>query len=621
MKLQNLHLTNFRNHGSSSFVFDKPVNFFVGRNASGKTSVLEAITFLYTGRTSISTKIGEGLQRLISTGESMSIVSGNLDDIGKITRSIPHDLVISDWEGSLTKQQDKLYEILGAKDEEILCSLNTTMFSNMDHKKQKEFMFRMFASVLSIDMLKKVYIEWAKLNGITKDIDGAPEYVYLWKTYVPTTISGDGFKAIDEIYNHAFSERKQLKRMLKEMESYVANYKVTTLPMNLTPGMKDGLIKKQKELSEIRNSLYVKMGSVNAMEKRKAELDKIIASASTLTVVEETVDVIATLLNTVQIEETKNRKKVSEIDGKIAVIDKQISQLQNFSGKCPISDKLKCPMAAKDVEVMITNLKGEKIVLEEHLKTFTETLTSLQNDLRKLKTKHENRIKYDLSFVTIANAKNELTNILSNPDFQNSSDLKPNIEKVDKEISTIQNDLALLDKDLSIRTMLDEYNVKIKKYENSITAYDTLVNAFGSSGVKSIFLNTAIQNIKDKLNENMNLITGGKYTIDVRINEDDFNIYVNSNGKERHIDSLSSSEKMRVGMVLQISLNMSSKLKTIAFDNLEILDSDNRIFFWNIIKKVYNNFDRIFIFATTTSIKPSNLSYMNTFILGDIKTE
>lgn len=54
MKITNLKLTNFRNHSKISLNFDDNVTLITGNNGSGKSSILEAINLLSTGRTRMS---------------------------------------------------------------------------------------------------------------------------------------------------------------------------------------------------------------------------------------------------------------------------------------------------------------------------------------------------------------------------------------------------------------------------------------------------------------------------------------------------------------------------------------------------------------------------------------
>ena len=50
MKLNTLTLYDFRNYGSLQLSFVPGVNLIVGDNAQGKTNLLEAISYLSTGR-------------------------------------------------------------------------------------------------------------------------------------------------------------------------------------------------------------------------------------------------------------------------------------------------------------------------------------------------------------------------------------------------------------------------------------------------------------------------------------------------------------------------------------------------------------------------------------------
>ena len=50
LKLNYLELYNYKNILESKYSFDKPVNCFVGNNGVGKTNILEAVSYLTSGR-------------------------------------------------------------------------------------------------------------------------------------------------------------------------------------------------------------------------------------------------------------------------------------------------------------------------------------------------------------------------------------------------------------------------------------------------------------------------------------------------------------------------------------------------------------------------------------------
>lgn len=86
MIIQSLKLENFRHLANQSYDFDSQFNLIVGKNASGKTSLLEAIYFLSHTRSFRTSRVnqiiadGEAFFRLFST----LVAPGGSDEIGGI---------------------------------------------------------------------------------------------------------------------------------------------------------------------------------------------------------------------------------------------------------------------------------------------------------------------------------------------------------------------------------------------------------------------------------------------------------------------------------------------------------------------------------------------------------
>ncbi|MEX2007207.1 MAG: DNA replication and repair protein RecF [Candidatus Levyibacteriota bacterium] len=76
MHLKNLELENFRNHQKASFEFSDKITFIVGPNTSGKTNLLEAITFIATGKSSRGAKDEE----VVRSGEILAKAKGKTQD-------------------------------------------------------------------------------------------------------------------------------------------------------------------------------------------------------------------------------------------------------------------------------------------------------------------------------------------------------------------------------------------------------------------------------------------------------------------------------------------------------------------------------------------------------------
>ncbi|MBV1878541.1 MAG: DNA replication/repair protein RecF [Pseudomonadales bacterium] len=78
MSLDRLQVHNIRNISAAQFDLHDKLNFFLGGNGSGKTSILEAVYFLGTGRSFRTNKIDP----LITKGQKGCLVVGSLFDQG-----------------------------------------------------------------------------------------------------------------------------------------------------------------------------------------------------------------------------------------------------------------------------------------------------------------------------------------------------------------------------------------------------------------------------------------------------------------------------------------------------------------------------------------------------------
>lgn len=74
MRIQNLQLRSFRNYAQTELQFDPGVNLIVGQNAQGKTNLLEAISFLGSGKSFRAQRNGEMVRFTDDFAELMGTV-------------------------------------------------------------------------------------------------------------------------------------------------------------------------------------------------------------------------------------------------------------------------------------------------------------------------------------------------------------------------------------------------------------------------------------------------------------------------------------------------------------------------------------------------------------------
>jgi len=269
MMVKNLALVNFRNHNSTTLDLSKKINVFIGPNASGKSSICDALTYLLTGKNVRDEKSSTGLTELITFGESRAMVSSNIDGVGKVTRCIPHSLQVNEWKGGLREQQSKLYKAINSNEKAVLCCLNSNEFINMDASDKKNFIFDLMGMNLDANKVKMEFLRWAKENNIENPLDIL--------NLMPKDIVFDGsHEKLDEVYKYFFTSRKFLKKEIKELEVKSKRADKSQLPENVTIDNKDAILKKMKDLKDSRDALMLQLGKIQSMVKQHLELTKLI---------------------------------------------------------------------------------------------------------------------------------------------------------------------------------------------------------------------------------------------------------------------------------------------------------------------------------------------------------
>lgn len=82
MVLNSIFLQNFRSYTKAQFSFDPKLSIVVGPNASGKTNLVEAISFLSTGKSFRTSKE----KQVIGFGETIARVTGEVSRVSEATK-------------------------------------------------------------------------------------------------------------------------------------------------------------------------------------------------------------------------------------------------------------------------------------------------------------------------------------------------------------------------------------------------------------------------------------------------------------------------------------------------------------------------------------------------------
>ena len=175
MYISKVEISNFRSYASATFEFGK-LNVIRGLNASGKSSLADAIEFALTGRCRGTDEGGKGASGLIRTGAKSASVTLHLlpkDSESAVNVRLTRILKESGTQVSMEaggrtytgRQVEEKLASIGMTRNLLTAALRVGRFAELDANDQKELL----ADLLKPEAIKvpKEFIDWAEKTEVT----------------------------------------------------------------------------------------------------------------------------------------------------------------------------------------------------------------------------------------------------------------------------------------------------------------------------------------------------------------------------------------------------------------------------------------------------------------------
>jgi exonuclease SbcC len=257
MEIINLQLKNFRTHRNLELAFNSGITGIIGNNGAGKSSVVEAISFLLTGE-------GYGAKAdMLTVGEASGYVLGHLKIDGKeavLERHLDSTKVVFKYDGITYKKAGEVAEIW-----EKLFQIDKNIFKNIVIARQGET-----ALLFSGDNAtkEKIFQKIFLVPNTTKIREA------LWNKYIKT--APPEYPLLDE--------EEQLKELVG-LESRVDDktIKLAAIPKfqtldstHVTLATRLQYLKNCKDGSSAREEMLSKVGELNRLQAAdRAEVESI----------------------------------------------------------------------------------------------------------------------------------------------------------------------------------------------------------------------------------------------------------------------------------------------------------------------------------------------------------
>ena len=486
--IKKLVLNNFLSHKDTCIRFDPGITVFVGHNGSGKSSIIDSITFaLFNEHTRKNNKnlITKGIDQTLSE-ESGSFVIMDFS-VGSIDYKIQRQI---DKAGQLLSAK---LEILENKSLDNSTKKNSSGYRQVisgERKQLGESVIKEIESILKMDYQKLQIASIIQQGEINRIIDSPPKefkellnnMIGLYRldisfAFMHSTI--DEFRKLlrektggydDNHIDILITKVKENKnKIITSKESLQKIYsdlsEKTTLLDNIEKEIEflEPKVSKIQEIKSLENVLinYFKEKSI-ALKSNIEKTKKIIVESTNAFIILKDKDEVLITLQMIQSEKEELNKKLNTLEGeigKLTGLTECAKKIQIKDGKCPVcNSKINMINDMFDIFHIKKELdkkqKEKKLIVSESIKLNTEDLEFRKKE-KNIISAERLLLSYEIS--TDKDLSNLRTNLMSlDKDYQTIFKLNFNhfndtnlvVYKVDEYSSNLVNDIINIKKDI-----------------------------------------------------------------------------------------------------------------------------------------------------------------------------
>jgi DNA repair exonuclease SbcCD ATPase subunit len=550
MKINALNLRNFRSHEATDLTFDR-LNFILGPNHSGKSSICFAVEYLLTGRCPVTDERGSGADDLIRKGQSAAEVVADITvgtDQGTDVAESFQMARIKTLGGSTLELRRPKQTIAGRQAQEWLAKrlpslpvlsacLNSGRFLEMPAQNQKNLL----SSVLA-----------------DEGIPVPPEL--RWDDNVERVTIAE----LDQAHKRAYERRTEVNRKLKEFEQLTPP---EDLPGDL-PTVQDIQSRLRERRTERDGLLMQRSTRIAAHEGLGQKRDRIQRQLATLVprilaMAEE--KRLKTLADRV---DEKAGEKANAARSDVRQKREQIAKFEKLSNiaACPTCAKT---ITKKEIADVVATLKGELKDLEAKLQTSEQAERDLAKALQ-----YRQQINESIAAVGEKEALEDELSQLPEVAAPDTSDLDSSISELDQRIAKGEGLLLTVNER---RRKVDEYANQVvvrARYEEELRQLEAILQFAGPDGARKQATQGKMGAFLDGLNRSLN-----RFGYQCVIALEPYQIrFTDGDGAwlPREVNQLSESERFRFAVAFQIALAEVTGTNLILIDRADVLDRESR---------------------------------------------
>lgn len=423
MKINRLHLENYRIHENLDVEFDKGINLLLGENGKGKSSILEAIGYALFGSDLRGTQ-KEAIQYGKKSGKIEVEFTGIDGEEYIVTRRLPGGSTIykkSNPELELQGKEERIRELCGIKGD------IKDIYDNVIVAKQNEFISafkatgkdreKIFDRVFNTEIYRKIYdgysqrveseyktkidIERKSIENITEIMDNPQEIEKDLNFEIERN------EEFEKYLNNLIAEKRELKDKINQInliEIEIEKIKGNILQCNET--IKNLNIQNEKLIKQIEESIKAK----KVADENKDKYESYLKNSNILENIKnerKEIEKIAENQNNLEKELINLEKIKGDYISQIELLKNKIDNLKEDNNKNGIKERSlekEIEEKNKNIEIYQTQLERNKPLLskietyenkivewEDKVKDFKNSLKERKNNLN-LHIKEKNQL-------------------------------------------------------------------------------------------------------------------------------------------------------------------------------------------------------------------------------------
>ncbi len=575
MQINNLKITNFRTIESLSFNPGK-VNVIIGHNGAGKSSTLEAISYLLTN------KVGNNP---IREGAALTTVEAEVMGTPFLRRYKTTGSTVK-MNGKMTTQksvQEWIESETGITADTIRVATSSGMLASMNSRELSAYLINnnLIPAEIDMDVLKMLCTI-------------SPEVEAILTGYLPEAPIKFNMDDIQEAYSNVYAIRPLLKKQLAELKAQ-ANY--TGVKSTMTLDQIDAELGKLAAYSAAWASYEKLRTAYQAALNRRASVQAQISTLEEQIKKSTAAPVDPKEIEFLRNEEKRIRQKIFETTKEIQVIDANLkiflTTLENLDRPvCPISNKLVCTTDKTAIKNELTELVVQNKELKESKASELEKLNERQQKFCQKIADFEKRRDAYREFEALCAKRSSLKSTL--PEIPEKPEEPAKVENAEARIAELKAHREFIYKEEAAKKAEKE----IPSVEAEIALYDEVIELLcPRGGIREKIIEAAFEPLIEHCNERAKELRSD-FRISL-VSDDGVHIMCKPTGLTDMLplNAVSSGEQLLAMFLILDAINALSNLGILLLDDLDKLDGNALDALFDLLRNpdVAKSYDHIFI--------------------------